>query len=242
MFDFSFFTFEFFSYALFAASFPVLFADIEDWLSDSDSWLGKQFKNFSDSLKDFFTWLGESLKEFASNIVEQIVNFANGVWQLVTTFWAYLRSAFQIVFNFFSDIWLWLKNTVAQIYEFFVWLVTSIWESVTSTIEQIWDLLQDFISYLGHLLWETFLSCGDFLVGFGLDMLMWFFDTLLPDINMPSGFDQGVTYFIQFGMLLNEILPIREALAFFALFITIYIIVGVYRMVRKAPTMFLWGS
>jgi hypothetical protein len=64
-------------------------------------------------------------------------------------------------------------------------------------------------------------------------MLEWLFGTLLPEISMPSGFDQGVNYFIQFGMLLNEVLPIREALSLFALYVTIYLIVGTFRFVKS---------
>ena len=74
-----------------------------------------------------------------------------------------------------------------------------------------------------------------------VEMLEWFFDTLLPKMDMPEGFDQGVTSFIQFGMLLNEVLPIREAFSFFALYLTIRILYGIYCYVRSFPSRLLGG-
>jgi hypothetical protein len=53
---------------------------------------------------------------------------------------------------------------------------------------------------------------------------------------MPDGFDQGVTYFVQFGVLMNEILPLREALSLFALYVAIVIVVGIfYRILKHLP-------
>jgi phage-related protein len=241
MFDFSFSTFELFSFVIFA-SLPVLFGDMEDWIPDSDSWLGKQFGFIVNKVRDFFLWIVEQIRGFIDTVLTGIQNIGNGIWELVSNLWSYLRQAFQTVLDFFANIWDWLVENVTRTYEFFADLVSSVWDTFVETLELVWESGLEILWYIGEWLFEFVLACGDSLVGLCIDMVLWLFDKVLPAIDMPQGFEQGVTYFIQFGMLLNEILPIRESLSLFALYITIRVGLGVFRFVKSMPYKLMLGS
>jgi hypothetical protein len=153
-----------------------------------------------------------------------------------------LKGFFQLWLNYFSETLDWLSDCIYDFYEWFLELVTDIWRLVSDTVTELSEWFLDWIWFIGEWLWEFVLSCGDGLIGLCIDMLFWLFDTLLPNIQMPQGFETGLTYFIQFGMLLNEILPIREALSLFALYVTIRVSVGIYYYVKTMPFRFIIGG
>jgi phage-related protein len=230
MFDLSFFNLELFSFVLFA-SLPVLFGDIESWLPDFGKWLGPQVQKVIDVIDVFGDFISEKVKGFIGTIIESIQSFGNAVYELISSLWAYLKGAFQSILDFFADIWDWILETVTNTYEFFSELVTSVWETIIETIELGCEWFLDLLWYIGEWLWELLLSCCDSIVQLLFEIFKWFFDKL-PAINLPSGFEDGVTYLIQFGMILNEILPIREALSLFALYIAIFVALIIYRTVK----------
>jgi hypothetical protein len=243
MFNLLYFLFEFFRSKIFSETINnPLRIDLQDWMPDFGKWFGKQFKMVIDRVKGLFDWIAEQIRSFINSIVEQLKALGNGIWELVSNLWSYLRQAFQAILDFFANIWDWFVENVTRTYEFFADLVSSVWDTFVETLELVWESGLEILWYIGEWLFEFVLSCGDSLVSTCIEMVLWLFDKVLPAIDMPQGFDQGVTYFIQFGVLLNEILPIRESLSLFALYITIRVGLGVFRFVKSMPYKLMLGS
>jgi hypothetical protein len=54
-----------------------------------------------------------------------------------------------------------------------------------------------------------------------------------PEISLPSGFEEGLPKLIEYGMILNKIIPIKEALAQLSLYVTILLVLTIYRFVKS---------
>jgi hypothetical protein len=240
MFDLSFFNIELFSFVLFAAL-PVLFGDSGDWLSDIVGWFKDAYSFILAYFKTLFEWLVKQIQGFIKSVLEIVEYVAWAFNNLFQNFWEGLRNFFSLVLEFFSNIWYWIFEVIERSYEFFEMLFESLWDAVVGAVELYCQWFQDLLSYIGSSLWEILLQLGDGLVGMCVDMLLWMFDMLFSDFQMPTGFEQGVTYLIKFGMLLNEILPIREAFSLFAIYVMIRIVVGVNRYIRRLPFRFITG-
>jgi hypothetical protein len=206
---------------------------MQDWMPDFGKWFGKQFKMVIDRVKSLFDWIAEQIRDFINSIVEQLKALGNGIWELVSNLWSYLRQSFQAILDFFANIWDWLVENVTRTYEFFADLVLSVWDIFVETVELISKWFLDLLWYIGEWHWELLLSVGDSLIGWVVEMISWLFETLLPEITLPQGFDQGLVYFIQYGMLLNELLPIREALSLFAIYVAILVVAGIFHFILK---------
>jgi hypothetical protein len=207
-----------------------------DWLSDSDGWFGKQIKMLIDRIKDFFKSVITEIYENIVLVIETIKGFAESVGQFFVSFWSYLKGFFQGCLYYFFETLDWLAECLADWYEYLSDLVTDFWDLFSETVTTFCEWCLEWVWYIGEWLWELLLSCGDELIALLVEMIGWLFDTLLPKIDMPEGFEQGVTYFIQYGMLMNELLPIREAFSLFALYVAIVIVVGIfYRILKHLP-------
>ena len=234
MFEFLFFIFEFFRNRLFSETLNnPLRIEWDDWLPDFAKWFGKFLDATFAYVKDVIKWLASEIYRFIKIVVDTIKNFAESVGQFFVTLWTYLKNFFQAWLNYFGETLEWVGDCLYDFYEYLSDTVTYLWDLVTKTVETCWEALQDLFWYIGKWLWEFFLGIGDSLIGLLVEMLEWFFDTLLPKMDMPEGFDQGVTSFIQFGMLMNDILPLRESLSLFALYIAIVVVVGVVHFILK---------
>jgi hypothetical protein len=247
MFNLLYFLFEIFRNKIFSETINnPLRVDLQDWIPDFAKQFGEvlkdSFQKFIDRVKGFFDWLSGEIYGYIESVIETLKGFAQGVTNLITSFWSYLQGWLQGFLDYVYDILGWLGDCLYDTYEFFVDIVTNLWDLVCKTFEALWGALQDLLWYIGEWLFEFVLACGDSLVGLCIDMVLWLFDKVLPAIDMPQGFEQGVTNFIQFGMLLNEILPIRESLSLFALYITIRVGLGVFRFVKSMPYKLMLGS
>ncbi|MDR0870482.1 MAG: hypothetical protein LBN39_06780 [Planctomycetaceae bacterium] len=65
-----------------------------------------------------------------------------------------------------------------------------------------------------------------------VEMFEWLLDKL-PPIDLPAGFEEELSQLISFGMILDRIIPIHEALGLLALYILILVCLTLYRFVKS---------
>jgi hypothetical protein len=246
MFNFDFLTFEFFGnfvvfssvlYPLFsdAIIFP-LFADMEDWIPDFAKDFGKyltnSFQGFVDRVKGFFDWLSGELFGYVKYLADCIKQFSDGVQDIISKFWIYVCDTFNSWADWFYSIVEWCGECLLDFYEWLEDLYEHFWDLAASTIVSYCEWLLESWWNWNKWVWEISWRLVDDVVSIGLEMLTWLLDKM-PSVDIPEGFNQGVTYFVQFGMLLNEILPIRESLMLLELYIMIIICFTIYRYIKR---------
>jgi hypothetical protein len=231
-----FFDFEFFgSIILFATAIVPLFAEWHDWLPDFTKQFGTYLKDsfleIASSLEKFVSTLITAVKDFIGKIIEQIIAFATGIYDLISSLWGYLKEAFQSILYIFGAIWEWFKSAIETCYEYITESLESLWELFSDTLLSLWETCLEWVWYCGEWLWEFLLSFFDWGISMGLEFFKWVIDQL-PEIELPDGFNQGLSYFIDYGMVFNEILPIKETFALFAIYVTILLVLIIFRTIK----------
>ena len=89
--------------------------------------------------------------------------------------------------------------------------------------KDIWDIFLEYLWWIGEWFWDTFQDFLDWSVGLVLDFFTWGFDQL-PSIDLPSGWEDGLSYFIGFGKLLNQIFPVTELFVLISLWLGIFVV------------------
>lgn len=196
-------------------------AALQDWLPDSDSWLGKQITKIIEGMKSLTDFIVLKIKEYIDWAIESIVDAVKS-----------LREWFFDVWNkfteFISNIWNWFKSTLE---DWYIWF----WETIDWLVNwavDLWETFWEWIWYIGKWLLDWFFTLLDWMVGLGMDTILWVMDRF-PEIKLPGGFEDGIRYFVQYGMILDDFIPFTETLSLFALYMTIYSIVIVYRIVKS---------
>ncbi len=76
------------------------------------------------------------------------------------------------------------------------------WDGVV----EAWNTGVAWIKWAVESIFETFISCLDWIIGQLIEMVLFVLD-LLPTLNIPDSFNKGVTQFANFGQVMNSILP-----------------------------------
>lgn len=196
-------------------------AEQEDWLPDSDKWGGEQSRGF----------LGR-LRVLLGNVVSGIRKAVDGVIAFFQKIWNFFVDLFKSLLQLIADVWNWVFETfiiftdwLADTYEAFL-------EWFLSTIESLWETICEYVDYIGETLFEFLLTMMDWAIGVVVTTFEWVIDQI-PKIELPKGFEDGMQYFIQYGMMLDSIAPFSETLAWFVTYVTILTVVAAYRIVKS---------
>jgi phage-related protein len=142
-----------------------------------------------------------------------------------------LKGFFQGFLEFIYDTLLWFVGVIETVFEYLGDLLSGLWDLISETVLSLFDTVLEWIWYIGEWLWELMLSAFDWAVGLGLEFIQWILDKF-PQLQLPAGFDEGVNHFIRFGMLLNEVIPVRETFMLFAIYIAILLIMVIFRAIK----------
>jgi hypothetical protein len=115
------------------------------------------------------------------------------------------------------------------VWEGFKEFVKVIWDWTRDTIQEIWDKYWEWVWWIGEWFWDTFQDFLDWSIGIPYDIFVWLLGKF-PTINLPGGWENGMTVFIRFGRLLDQIFPVSELFVLVSLYVTIllFLTVGKY--------------
>ncbi len=102
------------------------------------------------------------------------------------------------------------------------------WDGVV----EAWNTGVAWIKWAVESIFETFISCLDWIIGQLIEMVLFVLD-LLPTLNIPDSFNKGVTQFANFGQVMNSILPFVEGIGCIITYTVIYIIIILYRIAKS---------
>jgi len=131
--------------------------------------------------------------------------------------------------QFFVGIWDWLKLTYDLYFVFLKENYERTYEVITGSIRTTAEWLVEQVKFLGKWLWETAIYLIDGSITAFVGFIDWVFN-LFPNVSASADVNQGTTYFIQYAMILNKILPIKEGLIMLGIVFGILAIVVVVRL------------
>lgn len=163
-----------------------------------------------------------------------ILGGIKGLFQDLTNYFKFIHDS---IIQFWVGIWDWLKLFCELYFVFLKENYERSYEVITSAIRTTAEWLVEQVKFLGKWLWETAIYLIDCTITAFVGFIDWVL-SLFPDLLPSTDFNQGVTYFIQYAMILNKILPIKEGLimlgilfAVLAITIIVRLVLYIYRLI-----------
>ncbi|MDR2344684.1 MAG: hypothetical protein LBE18_01320 [Planctomycetaceae bacterium] len=151
--------------------------------------------NVSNFLKLQFEYIIASVSSFFVFIGDVIMSCVDGI---ISVLGVYVSIIVQVVQNSITFLSLWGESYVEYCEYYYYYF-----------FDRVYDLVLYFLKFSFYWL----LRLLDFSVNLAYDISMYCLEQL-PVINLPSGFDVGMRYFVGFGMILNSFLPFAEMVGF----------------------------
>lgn len=199
-------------------------ADIDKWLPDSDNWFGKQLKKAVDLMAG-------KIKDFTGFLVEGFKKAIQVVADTIKLIWDTLRVVLDGFIETVSKIWEWLKDSVEGWYVWAGDMVTEFWDLLGKAIEKFQDWILEWVWYFIEYNIELGYSYMDWCVGTGKTIFEKVLD-FLPAIELPEGFEQGLQYFMAYGLILDKFLPLTELFYLINLYLTIFLALIIHNHVK----------
>jgi hypothetical protein len=171
-------------------------------------------------------------------------NFFKFIWDEAVK-WYTLMTGIRDSVKWFMDF---CKDTYKFFEDFVNWLVGNdesgfgawLWETLQFGLtwlgvffKQLWVRSQNFIFENGIWLYEWVIGILDDCVGYFINLIHTIFEVTGIKVSLPSGADDAITRFVEWGMFFNEFLPITELFQLLGVFLMFLVMMSLVRFVRS---------
>jgi phage-related protein len=183
-------------------------------------------------------------------IANLIYNGFKGVFDFIKDFIEFIKSVMEVL-NFIVKAYRWFRDFCTDVYNFFEsfinWLTGQddgfglwLWELVQETLlwlssffGQLWERVQKFVLESGEWLFEWIVIILDSIAIWSVNLIKLIFETFGLKLQIPQAAYDGLLVFMQYGMLLNKFLPVKEVFALLALYLMCLLCFSVVRFVFR---------
>lgn len=170
-----------------------------------------------DWLPDSDKWSGEQSRGFLTRLRGLLNGIVTAIKEAVDGIFGFFQGAIDIIGGYFESL---------------LELNDAIWSWVTEMLLFLWGKLFEFLEFYFETMTELMIHALDWWIGTLITFITFVLD-MLPSMGLPSGFGGGLGYFISYGMLLNQIFPFAESLAWFVIYMIAFIMITIYRIVKS---------
>jgi phage-related protein len=218
------------------------------------SFLGGLLLRLFEFVRNVATTILSGIATTIKNAVSGVFEFFGSIFQdvrnMLKTIWDFCANVFDII-AFVADTLRFLRDIFEKSYKFIVDFFQWVFGENDEFGGELWKMFQDFLTWIGDFfvgLWEraqsfTFdnalwlyewgIGILDRMVGYFVGLIQTIFDVTGIKIDLPAGAVDAVAQFINWGMLFNQILPIKELFQLLGIYLLCVVMLSLVRFIRS---------